>query len=140
MKKVIPLEFKGYWKDTSNQFPAKSGIYLVYACSLNTEGNLSSIDKLVYIGEAENAKERIGNDHEKRKCWEGEVPKGKKLYFSFAPANKDDRERAEAALIFKKKPNCNDQGIDSFTYDETTVKSTGSFKFIPAEFTVKKTE
>ena len=141
MKKTIELKFNGYWRDVNKSgVPDKSGIYVVYTCKHNKEAKTVSLKKLVYIGEAGDVRKRITEEHEKRECWEGELESGEVLCFSFAPASKADRERAEAALIFKKKPKCNDQGKDSFTYDETTVKNTGKHKFISEEFTVKKTE
>jgi len=141
MEKTIELKFDGYWRDVNRGgVPNESGVYLVYVCSVNQEGKLSTVDKLVYIGEADEVRDRIGEDHEKRECWEGEVPDGKQLSFSFAPANKSDRERSEAALIFYHKPVCNDKGKDSFNYDKTTVKSSGRCEFIKSEITVERTE
>ena len=93
MEKTIELEFNGYWRDVNRGgVPNESGVYLVYVCSVNQEGKLSTVDKLVYTGEADKVRDRIGEDHEKRGCWEDEVPQGKQLCFSFAPANKSDRE------------------------------------------------
>ena len=95
---------------------------------------------LVYIGQAEDVRKRITDEHEGRECWEGKLKTGEVLCFSFAPAGKADRERAEAALVYKMKPICNVQGKDSFNYDKTTIKSTGRCKYIPEEFTVERSE
>ena len=143
MAKTIELEFDGYWRDAKRSgVPKDSGVYLVYRCIHNKDvkpESTVSLKQLIYIGEAKEVRDRIGEDHEKRGCWEGELETDEELCFSFAPANKADRERAEAALIYKKKPICNDSGKDSFNYDTTTVESSGECKFIPAKFTVQKT-
>lgn len=140
MEKTIELEFAGYWLDTNgSKVPDESGVYLVYVCRYNKDKDTVTLRKLIYIGEAEDANDRIAN-HEKRKDWVDQVPEGLQLCYSFAPANKSDRERAEAALIFYYKPVCNDKGKDSFNYDKTTVKSSGRCKFINSEITVERTE
>lgn len=144
MAKTIPLEFKGYWRDEKrSSVPNASGVYLVYRCVYNKNAKPKptvSLKQLIYIGESEAVRDRIGEDHERRECWEGKLKTGEVLCFSYASANKADRERAEAALIFKKKPTCNDQGKDSFSYEKTTIKSTGkAHEYIPDEFTVEKT-
>jgi len=84
-------------------------------------------------------RDRIGEEHERRKCWEGKLESGEAICFSYALANQAARERAEAALIFRKKPICNIQGKDSFNYDSTTVKSSDKCHDIPPSFTVERT-
>ncbi len=60
------------------------------------------------------------------------------LCYSFALITSPNREQAEAALIFKHKPVCNDDYKDNFPYDETTIKSSGHCKEIAESFTVRK--
>jgi hypothetical protein len=36
-----------------------------------------------------------------------------------------DRQRAEAAMIFKHKPHCNTTYVDAFPFDTTTVSTSG---------------
>lgn len=141
MEKTISLKFDGYWRDEKRSgVPNKSGVYLVYTCTYDSKTKKVSLKKLIYIGEAKEVRDRIGPDHEKRRDWKDELTSGQQLCFSFAPADKSDRERSEAALIFKKKPVCNDTKKDTFNYDKTTIKSTGEHKYIPNEFTVERTE
>ena len=147
MAKTITLKFDGYWRDVNRGgkygVPNQSGIYLVYRCIKNVkpDGKTTvTLKELIYIGEAGEVQDRTDEKHEKRKCWEGELKKGEEICFSFAPANKADRERAESALIYKKKSICNDQGKDSFSYEQTTVNSSGKCEFIPETITVEKTK
>ncbi len=141
MEKTISLTFNGYWRDENrDSVPNKSGVYLVYTCTYNSKTKKVNIKKLIYIGEAKEVRDRIGPDHEKRKDWKDELTSGQQLCFSFAPADKSDRERSEAALIFKKKPVCNKTKKDSFNYDKTTIKSANKHKYISNIITVERTE
>jgi hypothetical protein len=143
MAKTIELKFNGYHRDVNRKnVPNESGVYLVYRCIYNKDDKPKptvTLKQLTYIGESETVRDRIGEEHEKRECWKDKLKTGEVLCFSFAPAKKADRERAEAALVYKKKPTCNDQGKDSFNYESTTVKSSGRCWNIPEEFTVEKT-
>lgn len=139
MAKTISLDFKGYRRDKNiDSMQNIAGIYLVYVCTPNDNDTIT-VHKLIYIGESEKVRDRIKN-HEKRPEWKKHVGEGDELCYSRAPITNPDRERAEAALIFYRKPPVNDEYKDSFPFEETTVKSTGDCKFIPASFTVKKTE
>ena len=140
MAKIIELKFDGYWREiNSSGIPNNSGIYLVYCCKYNATAKAVSIKKLIYIGESGKVKDRISGHKKKSECWNGKLQSGEVLCYSFAPIASPDRERAEAALIFKHKPTCNDEYKDNFPFDETTIKSSGRCKFITSSFTVQKT-
>jgi len=135
--KTISLEFDGYWREVnSGGVPKKSGIYCVYTCVYNQSKENITIQKLIYIGESDNVNDRISGHETKSKCWNKQLNNGEVLCYSFAPADETNRKRAEAALIFKHKPTCNEEYVDNFPYDETTVKSTGKTQSIKSEFTV----
>ena len=140
MAKTINLNFRGYWREVNKSgIPASSGVYAVYICRYNPPPkNTVTLDKLIYIGEAEDVNERISN-HEKWPEWRKEVPTGSEICFSFAGVTSPDRERAECARIYYHKPNCNDECKDSFPYEDTTVVSTGKHAFIKSPITVQKT-
>ena len=140
MAKTIKLDFDGYWREVNkSSIPAKSGIYTVYVCKYNPPPkDTVSLKKLIYIGEADNVRERI-DEHEKWAKWRKEVPEGSEICFSFAGVTNPDRQRAECALIYYHKPSCNDECKDSFPYEDTTVISTGKHQFIKSPITVKKT-
>jgi hypothetical protein len=46
----------------------------------------------------------------------------------------------EAAYIFKHKPPENEEYIDSFPFDQTTVNSSGITRKLNTSFTVKRTD
>ncbi|MFB3888293.1 MAG: GIY-YIG nuclease family protein [Candidatus Bathyarchaeia archaeon] len=142
--KTINLTFDGYWREINKDgIPKKSGVYLTYSCKYNPptkEGERGTVDltKLIYIGEAEDANDRIAT-HDKWDDWRKQVPKGEEICFSFAEVASPDRERAECALIYYHKPVCCDKSTETFDYDETTIISSGCCKFIKSPITVKRT-
>ena len=139
MAKTINLDFGGYWREVNKGgIPEKSGVYLVYVCRYDESQKTVTLDKLVYIGEAENAQDRITN-HEKWPEWRKYVPKGSEICFSFAGVTGPDRQRGEAALIFYHKPPCNTEYIDSFPFEDTTVQSTGKCAKLSSPITVRTT-
>lgn len=134
----MELKFEGYWREVNNDdIPNKAGIYLVYRCTKTETG--VSIKDLIYIGESDNVQERISGHEKKSKCWNKKLKSGEVLCYSFAPIAGSDKDRAEAALIFKHKPSCNEEYVDNFPYEQTTVKSSGRCKYITPSFTVSKT-
>ncbi len=139
MAKTISLNFNGYWLNKGD-VPASAGIYLVYVCRYNKSEDTVMLDKLIYIGEAGDVRDRI-EDHEKWPEWQKQVPKESEICFSFAGVTSPDRERAEAALIHYHKPVCNkdDKYIDSFPFEDTTVESTGRCVKLSSPITVHKT-
>ena len=136
---TVVMQFKGYWRDENKAgIPSKSGVYCVYECTHNvTKGNII-IHRLIYIGEAEDVKDRIVK-HEKRKDWLKHVRKGNELCFFFGSIFALDRDRAEAAMIFKYKPPENDMYIDFFPYDRTTIHLSGKTALLNSSFTVNRT-
>ena len=139
MAKTISLEFHGYVREVKKgAIPATSGIYLVYVCRYDEERDKVTLDKLIYIGEAEDVCDRIAG-HEKWPKWREYVPKGSEICFSYAGVTNPDRERAEAALIYHHKPPCCEEYIDSFPFEDTTVVSSGRCAKLSSPITVKKT-
>ena len=139
MAKTINLDFEGYWREVNKGgIPSKSGVYLVYVCRHNKSKGTVTLDRLIYIGEAEDVQDRIAN-HEKWPKWRQYVPNGSEICFSVAGITSPDRERAEAALIYYHKPPCNDEYKDSFPFEDTTVVSTGKCTMITSPITVHTT-
>jgi len=140
VEKTFDIEFNGYWIEVDKGgVPKKSGVYCVYECRYNEKEERISIKKLLYIGEAEEVNDRISN-HEKLKEWNKYVENGNTLCYSFSPVDTSDRERVEAALIYKHKPLVNTEYKDSFPYDTTHIKTEGKNKFLEKSFTVYKSE
>ena len=72
---TITLDFAGYWLKTTG-LPAAAGTYCVYTCVDKHETTVS-IDKLVYIGESGDMRDRVTNhnllDEWKKKLTAGQV-------------------------------------------------------------------
>jgi hypothetical protein len=138
-EKTITIEFDGYWRDKGKGgIPSKSGVYCVYECTYNSEKDTVSIHHLIYIGEADDVKDRVAN-HEKRDDWLKHVHRGNELCFSFGAVGSTDRSRAEAALVFKHKPPENEEYKYSFPFDRTTISSSGKTAKLSTSFTVDRT-
>ena len=136
--KTIELGFKGYYREVNKDSIASvSGVYCVYSCVYNKEEKNVTIKKLLYIGESDNVHDRIAN-HDRLDDWLDSLSSGQTLCYSYAKASSDDRERAEAALIFEKQPSFNTEHTKEFIYEDTEIKTSGRNKFLPAEFTVRK--
>jgi len=138
-EKTISIKFAGYWRDEDKSgVPDQSGVYCVYECKYNKAKNTVSLLTLIYIGEAENVRNRIA-DHEKRQDWLKHVGPGNELCFSFGAIGSADRERAEAAMIFEHKPPENEEYKHSFPFDRTTMSLSGRTALLSTNFTVERT-
>jgi len=138
--KTINIKFTGYWRDENKPgVPAQSGVYCVYECRYNDYNDTVSLLKLIYIGEADDVQERIAN-HEKYQDWLKHVRFGNELFFSLGPVLSTDRERAEAAMIFKHKPPENEEYKYSFPFDQTTISLSDDITLLKTHFTVERTE
>ena len=133
---TISLNFDGYWREVNKKvIPSKSGIYCVYACTYNQDAKNVTIHKLLYIGESHNVNDRIDN-HERLSDWKNALGKNQTLCYSFAPATNPDRERAEAALIYKHKPPMNDEYVKGFTYNDTSIILSGKTSKLVESFVI----
>ena len=136
--KSYSLKYDGYWREPNiKHIPAKSGVYSVYACTYNKTENTVDLRKLIYIGESQNARDRISG-HEKWKAWRRHLNAGEQLCFNFAPITAE-RLRVEAALINHHKPPENTEFVNDFPYDQTTVETGGRSSLLSQRFTVYRT-
>ena len=127
------LCFQGVWDtEATDHIPEYQGIYGVHIGSPPTSlvVDTPSIDKLIYIGMAENIKTRVfAPSHHKWDDWHRRLGHNQQIYFTTAPFapfwSESDRNRVEAAMIFHHQPVCNDNGKDSFGYDTTAVNTSG---------------
>ncbi len=134
-EKTINIKFDGYWRDENKGgIPDQSGVYCVYECTHNVvqEENVS-IHKLLYVGESANVNGRVAN-HEKYKDWLKYVRGGSELCFSFGGVGTTDRDRAEAAIIFRHKPPGNEEYVDYFPFDRTTMSLSGKTTLLNTYF------
>ena len=115
--------------------PEKSGVYSVYTCRHDVSKRTVSIQKLIYIGESLNVRNRIAG-HERIRDWQRHLKVGEELCFNFAPIT-TDRQRVEAALINHHKPAANNEFTRSFTLPETTVSISGNRSKLTSALTVR---
>jgi hypothetical protein len=139
--KTYTLEFGGYWLQSAiSGMPSGSGIYGVYACTHDVYQNRVLLQRLLYIGEAADIRGRIAN-HDKWSEWQRQLRIGEVLCLNAALiAGQSDRQRAEAAVIFKHKPPCNTEYRNSFPFDTTTVATGGCNALLEPFFTTLCTE
>lgn len=129
------LVFDGFWVDDVSLLPATSGVYIVYKCVHDTIAKTVSLTELVYIGESEDIEARVSN-HECEPYWTRRLKAGEKLCYAYAPVSPLNRERIEAALIYKHKPSVNIEYRDNFPFDVTRVVSDGTVGLLTTDFTV----
>jgi len=134
MMKSYNLDFEGYWQDKAkSSLPEVAGIYVVYKGTL-TEKDTVSLDKIVYIGEAEDINARHNDqEHEHYRDFVRECGGADHVWYSCAAVSggETERKRVEAALIFELQPKINTSDKDSFNYPTTVVNSTGRHEYIP---------
>jgi len=139
-EKTFKVDFEGYWREPNiSGIPSGSGVYCVYECTYNESSSTVSIHKLIYIGEADDVNDRIKN-HENWDDWKKHVRWGNQLCFSYGYEESANRERVEAALIFKHKPLENSEYTDSFPFDKTTIILSGKTALLKTPFTVERTD
>lgn len=64
-EKTFNQEFEGYRRELNKSgLPTESGVYVVQSCTYNKETKKVSLQKLIYIGKADNINDRV-NNHEK---------------------------------------------------------------------------
>jgi excinuclease UvrABC nuclease subunit len=138
-EQTFKIEFDGYWRDQNKgSVPSKSGVYCVYECTHNKNKKTVTLNKLIYIGEAGNVRDRI-DGHEKYSDWKKHVRVGKELCFSFGSIGSTYRDRCEAAVIFKHKPPENGEFKNSFPFDKTTMNLSGEIALLTSTFTANRT-
>jgi len=137
--KTIELVFEGYYSE--DELPPHNhdchGVYVVYAGKCKSEKECT-LRKILYIGRSSDVAERPSPSHHKYKDWHKELDDRESLLFSFADIR--DEKRAEAALIFKIKPKCNDTGKDGFHYPDTTINTSGANGYLEKLFTAYNTD
>jgi excinuclease UvrABC nuclease subunit len=140
MTATYALEFNGHFREHNiSWMPSGSGIYVVYACT-DRPYQTVSLERLLYIGEAANVRDRVAN-HEKRSEWKQQLQRGEALCFNAALiAGESDRRQAEAAMIFSHKPPCNTEYRDHFPFDTTAISVTGSSDLMNPNILAYRTE
>lgn len=139
-EKSYNQSFDGYWRyPNRGSMPEKSGIYCVYAGKHNTEDKTVTLNRLLYIGQAENIRERLQN-HECYNDWVAKLKSSEIIIFSCTLLGNSELDRFEAAMIYKHKPPVNDLCVNHFNYDKTNVSLTGKTARLYTNFTVYRTD
>lgn len=139
MKQSFSVKIDGYWREGSiSGMPAHSGVYFVYVGSYYKPSDSVVLQKLIYIGEAGDVKDRISK-HELWDIWKKHLGQGQELCFSTGYVGSTNREQIEAAYINKHKPIENTEYKYNFPFDDTTISSSGQTALLSTYFTVYKT-
>ncbi|OHD16573.1 MAG: hypothetical protein A2086_03950 [Spirochaetes bacterium GWD1_27_9] len=138
-EKQFKLVFDGYWKDASvSKVPEKSGIYCVYTGTidvLNQKPKLM-IHRLLFIGDSDNANVSVQN-HEKSGDLRKYIGDRQILCYSFAPLEKEFRERVKLALIQTHNPPGNPITEKKYGYEKTIIKIEGQNTLLKKEVTIE---
>lgn len=89
------VNFQGYHYGQSSSFPDKSGIYCVYSMHNG---------KLIYIGQAENLRQRITNHDRWQDFLKHRISPVTDLVTTYALLPIGDMDKAEGRLIAKNRP------------------------------------
>ena len=136
--RIFKIDFQGYWRESKiSNIPSKSGVYCAYECTHNEDKKIVSIHKLIYVGESADVRQRIAS-HEKWDDWKKYVRPGNVLCFNFAYVVSPDRDRVEAALIYKHKPPENVEYLYDFPFDDTELENTGQTALLFTKFILKR--
>lgn len=119
------LNFEGYWRDCNrNGLPSYAGIYVVYRATYNASTDRVTLNDIIYIGQAENIKERHQN-HDKYEAFCNCLKRGEELCYSCAQVDGRSINLLENALIFAQKPVLNDVGKESYAHQQAHIKLDG---------------
>lgn len=136
MSKNYTQNIEGYWLNRhKGDLPSYSGVYFVYTALFNQNNGTVTLNRLIYIGTADDINSRIAN-HEKDRDWRRYLKTGEELCFSCTEVDNYNRERVEASYIFKHQPPVNTNCKAFFNYDITRVISKGSTDLLNTDFIV----
>ncbi len=118
--------------------PAYSGIYCIYEMIPGDKEGVFTPSRLLYVGEAGNIRDRVKN-HDKMNVWQFSVKSKNKLGFTHAKVDSFNRLRVKAALVYRHKPEMNDEYLNDFPFHPTILKSSGRTDLLDTLFSVGKT-
>ncbi len=136
---IFNVNIEGYWREKHKAvIPDHSGVYFVYEAKYDQEKDIVRLIQLIYINSSENVKTQLTNN-EKHKTWLDHINVDNELCYSTGYVESANRSQVEAAYVFKHKPLFNTEGVDSFSFDRTTIISIGKTALLDTNFTVQKT-
>ena len=91
--------FKGYrLEDNASGLPEYSGIYMAYRCVYSSITDKVTLKELVYIGQAENLKNRISSHKSDEDLHDGCLS-GEVICYAYASVSLNDLDVVENALV-----------------------------------------
>lgn len=134
---IFNLRFEGSISDYQRQsMPTYGGVYLVYRGIWSEKDRLFFCREIMYIGQAENIRNRHEN-HEYRQLFWSQCRPGEIVFYSFAEVPERARSIVEAALIYHTKPRLNTQGKDCYPFPSTHVLSSGACALLDPDIFVQ---
>ena len=114
------------------------GIFFVYECRYNQDADTVSLIKLLYVGEAENLRDRI-NSHPLYATWKSSIKDENEICFATAYVDPKKRTLAKACFIYDLKPVMNSDYKQYFPFEETSVTAVGKTRLLKTNFIVPAT-
>lgn len=129
---TINLQMDGFWRDCNKRWvPIVAGLYCVYSCTNNPDSGTVLLHRLLYIGQSEDTNRRLA-EHERMSDWRSVLEEGQELCYSVAQLDtKQDRDIAEAALVYVANPPFNVALKDSFSESPVTIIVSGAIGLLP---------
>lgn len=140
---MIQIILDGFYRDPKS-LPAKSGIYVVFACRYNQSTDSIFSARVIYIGMAENIRDRHFNGsnycHEHLKDFHDECRPGESVWYCYALIDGSSLLKVENALIAMQQPPINTNGKESYnhTADYFKIYGDGANDFTMREFGFSK--
>lgn len=124
------LNFNGYWLESAfSSVENCSGIYVFQECYYDYSTNTVSLKRILYIGQAKNCNERICK-HDKIPEFKKGISQGNQLCITYCKCESNDLDIIENALIYYYKPPYNDNCLDTFEYETTSIICTGRYSLL----------
>lgn len=136
---MIEINLRGVYNDPRN-LPSCTGVYVVYAGRYNRVTKKVSRARVIYIGRADNIRERHfdGNRfcHEHLEDFHNECKNGESVWYGYAPVDGRSLKKVENAMIAMQQPPVNTDGKESYNHeaDDFVINGVGANCFDYNEF------
>jgi len=135
---TIIIDINGYWREEDlSIILTHPGVFFVYESKFDPDEHTVDLLSLIYIGEAQNIRERI-RTHEKLNLWKNLIRPDSELCFATGNVEEYFCERVKTAYVFGNNPVANYGHALQFPFDTTTLISTGKTALLKPTFTIKK--
>ncbi|MCK9204770.1 MAG: hypothetical protein M0P58_10120 [Bacteroidales bacterium] len=135
---TIIVHVKGYWREKDRiNLPESPGVFFVYEASFHSSDETVDLLQLIYIGSASNIRSRILQP-EVTAWWKEFVSVDHELCFACAEMGNTNQERVKSAYNISQCPPAFCNTNQEFSFDTTTLVSTGKTALLPSVITVRK--